>query len=115
MDNHKIKKTVQGHYLIAVGVGGGPVAQLGSRPVSSASSPHTSVGPTNRSSKVGLASGSSHPQLHPTQVESAQEPLHIKCADGTNKSIKGRVGKQEEELFGGQHESSTGLLEVTSC
>lgn len=95
MDKYFCKKKVQGHYLIAVGVGGGPVAQLGSRPVGSASSTHTSVGPTNWSSKVGLASGSSHPQLHPAQVESAQEPLHIKRADGTKKEHQGEGRKTE--------------------
>lgn len=46
-------------YLVAVGVGGGPVAQLSSRPVGSAARAHTGVAP-GRGGKVGLAAGTHH-------------------------------------------------------
>lgn len=55
-------------YLVAVGVGGGPVAQLGSRPVGnvgSAAGAHTSVSP-GRGGKVGLAASTHH--THPCSI-----------------------------------------------
>ena len=80
-----VRKMMQEQYLIAVGVGGGPVAQLSSRSIGGAGSPHTSVGPTNWSSKVGLPSGSSLTQLHCTEVglahctELDQHEQHSTC------------------------------------
>ena len=96
------RRTMQGQYLIAVGVGGGPVPQLSSRPVGSAGSPHTGVGAPNWSSKVGLASGSSHTQLHCIEVGSAQEQQHMLPADGKGggREVEGGGGCDEDECVG---------------